>query len=46
MNKTDLLRKKIEQDKIQVRKYVPDYDKPNDFENVATCEFSNAVTVK
>lgn len=43
MNKTDILRKKIEQDKIQVRRYVPDYDKSNDFENVATCKFSAAI---
>lgn len=37
MNKTDILRKKIEQDKIQIRTYIPDYDKPNDFESVANC---------
>ncbi|KAF8200745.1 guanine nucleotide binding protein, alpha subunit [Pholiota molesta] len=34
MNKVDILRKKIERDKVQVKKYIPDYDKPNDFENV------------
>ncbi|KAF9476375.1 G-alpha-domain-containing protein [Pholiota conissans] len=36
MNKIDILRKKLEHDKIQVKRYIPDYDKPNDFENVAT----------
>lgn len=39
MNKVDILRKKIERDKVQVKKYIPDYDKPNDFENVVMCMF-------
>jgi len=35
MNKTDLLRKKLEQG-IRVKKYIPEYDKGNDYETVST----------
>jgi len=36
MNKTDLLRKKLQQG-IRVKKYIPEYDKANDYETVSTC---------
>ncbi|PPQ98401.1 hypothetical protein CVT24_004080 [Panaeolus cyanescens] len=35
MNKVDLLRKKLDQG-IQVKKYIPEYDKGNDFATVST----------
>ncbi|KAF8160896.1 guanine nucleotide binding protein, alpha subunit [Crassisporium funariophilum] len=35
MNKTDLLRKKLEQG-IRVKKYIPEFDKSNDYETVST----------
>ncbi|KAF4620276.1 hypothetical protein D9613_000337 [Agrocybe pediades] len=34
LNKTDLLRRKLEQG-VRVQRYMPEYDKPNDFENVS-----------
>ncbi|KIM45073.1 hypothetical protein M413DRAFT_24337 [Hebeloma cylindrosporum] len=35
LNKTDLLRKKLEQG-IRVKKYIPEFDKANDYDTVAT----------
>jgi len=37
LNKTDLLRRKLEQG-IRVKKYIPEFDKANDYETVATCK--------
>jgi len=37
MNKTDLLRKKLQQG-VRVKKYIPEYDKANDYETVSTCK--------